>query len=285
VILLVLAGSALTTFPKSQLFWGTTSLAETWRTARDLSFGEINDYLVNPLLAKVLRAVPRHLPRAAVRFVFMYAVLLLLTRRLRYRHTRSRLLLAGSLLAVFVLTLVAHWLQFRFLKIPLPWERTSLFLVPLVTAVVGAVLSVTPVNSLERFTRAAGIGVMFIAGICFLGTVRDTYFREWTGCADLKSAFPVIVDFSRRAGVGAGEIPTDWNYKGALDFYRILYHVKNLGEFRDFEKTPPTGKPIYVLPEGQFADFIRKEGLKVAYHGTISDLVVLYRPDALAETD
>jgi hypothetical protein len=282
VILFVLAGSVLAAFPKSQLFWGTQSFSETWHEIYGHSFAELNPYLVNPVLADLLRTFPRHVPRAACRLILLYVFLLLLTRRLRYRHARSRLLLAGSLAAVFFLTLAAHWLQFKILKIPLPLERTSLFLVPLATAVVGAVLSVTPSNLLDRVTRGSGIAVMLIASIYFAGTLHDTYFAEWRNCADLRSAFPVIVDLSRRAGVR--EFPSDLNYTGTLNFYRILYKVADLNELQNFDTMPP-GKAIYVIPRGAYADFIRTEGLKIAYHGTVSDLAVVYRPSAVGEVD
>jgi hypothetical protein len=36
-----------------------------------------------------------------------------------------------------------------------------------------------------------------------------------------------------------------------------------------------------VLLEGTYGDFIRTEGLQVAWHGSISDLVVLVRPGML----
>jgi hypothetical protein len=282
VILFVLAGSVLAAFPKDQLFWGAQSFSEAWHEIYNKSFAELNPYLVNPMLANLLRAFPQHVPRAAFRLVLLYTFLLLLTRRLRYRHARSRLLLAGSLAAVFFLTLAAHWLQFKILKIPLPLERTSLFLAPLATAVVGAVLAVTPSNPLDRVTRGLGIAVMLIAGVYFVGTLRDTYFGEWKSSADVRSAFPVIVKLSRRAGIR--EFPSDLNYTGPLNFYRILYKVADLNELQDFDTMPP-GKAIYVVPQGAYANFIRTEGLKVAYHGTISDLAVVYRPSAVGEVD
>ena len=102
---------------------------------------------------------------------------------------------------MLVLTLLAHWLQFKLLKIPLPLERTSIFFVPLLTAVTGAVLSVAPSNLMERVVRGLGITILCLTGLFFIGALRDSYFREWRSCADLKAAFPVILDLCRRAGV------------------------------------------------------------------------------------
>jgi hypothetical protein len=80
------------------------------------------------------------------------------------------------------------------------------------------------------------------------------------------------------------DFPSDLNYTGTLNFYRILHQVKHLDELQNFEKMPP-GKAMYVIPQGLYADFIRAEGLKVAYHGTVSDVVVVYRPDAVTAQD
>jgi len=274
VLVLVLAGPVLTRFRREQLIWGTNSLAQTWQDMRDASFAPLNEYLVNPLLAHLLRAAQQGIVIAAVIAVAAYLVLLLFSRG-RYFEVRSRLRLAGTLAAVLVLTLAAHWLQFQWMKIPLPFERTSLFFVPLGTAIAGVVLSVTPSNTWERVVRGFGVGVLCVTGVYFIGALRDSYFREWKICADLEDAFPVIVELCRKADVY--EVATDMNYPATLNFYRTLYRVTDIDEFADYEKMPP-GRPIYVLEEHSFAEFIRKEGLQVAYHGRVSDLVVVVRP-------
>jgi hypothetical protein len=281
VAVFALSGSVLAGFQRDQLIWGAHSLAQTWGDIHEASFAELNPYLVNPLLADFLRAFQPLIVPVAASVVMVYLVLLLLTRQLRHLHTRSRLLLAGSLAAVLVLTLLAHWLQFKLLKIPLPFERTSLFLVPLLTAIVGAVLSVAPSNLMERAVRGLGVAVLYITSLYFIGVLRDSYFREWRICADVKAAFPVILDLCRRDGVR--EVASDLNYPASLNFYRVLYKVNDV-IFPDLEKIP-SGKPIYVLPEHPYADFVRREGLQVAYHGSVSDLVIVIRPGITARAD
>jgi hypothetical protein len=281
-ILLFVAGPVLADFPRAQLFWGARSLRDTWLEIYDASFGEFNRYLVNSTVADFLSKLKPHLVRAEVRFTFLSAVLMVFTGRLRSAAIKFTLVLAGALTSVLFLTLLAHWLQFRFLQIPLPFERTSLFLVPLGTAIVGVVLSVKPSNLLDRAAWGFGIAVMFIISVYFLGTLRDSYFREWRICADLRSAFPVAAELSRRAGVR--DFPSDLNYTGTLNFYRILNQVKHLDELQNFDKMP-SGKAMYVIPEGLYADFIRTEGLKVAYHGKVSDVVVVYKQDAVTGQD
>jgi hypothetical protein len=276
VIVFVLTGSVLAGFPRAQLIWGCDSLIQTWSDIHNSSFADLNQYLVNPLLAGFLRAFQTYIVGAGAGLGIVYLVLLFLTRQRQYSRSRSRLLLAGSLAVVLVLTALGHWLQFKMLKIPLPFERTSLFFVPLSTAIIGVVLSVAPSNLIERVLRGLGIAILSIAGVYFIGALRDSYFREWRGGADVKAAFPVILDLCRRAGVR--DVVSDVNYASSLDFYRVLYKVSDLNEFRNDIEKMPSGKPIYVLAENQYADFIRTEGLQVAYHGPTSDLAVVIRP-------
>ncbi len=283
VILVVLAGSALTRFPRDQLFWGTDSLLESWKDIREASFSELNPYLVNPLLASFLDVFKRYLFRALAAFGSGYIVLLFVARRrLRESRARSRLLLAGSLTMVLALTVLAHWLQFKLKNIPLPLERTSIFVVPLATALVGASLSValfdrvSPFNRMARAVRGLGLTILLITGFYFVGELRDSYFREWRDCAEVKAAFPVVVDLCRRAGVR--EVPSDPNLTSSFNFYRVVYRVTDIDEFRSCETMPPD-KSIYVVLESRYGEFMRTKGLQVAWRGTF--LVVLVRPERL----
>jgi hypothetical protein len=285
VILVVLAGSALTRFPRDQLFWGSDSLLESWKDIREASFLELNPHLVNPLLASFLDVFKRHLFRALAAFGTGYIILLFIARRqLRESHAKSRLLLAASLALVLALTVLAHWLQFKLMKIPLPLERTSIFVVPLATALVGAVLSVVhfnrvaPFNRMARAVRGFGIAILLISGFYFVGELRDSYFREWREGAEVKAAFPVVLDLCRRAGVR--EVASDLNLTSSFNFYRAAYKANEIDELPNFDTMPPN-KPIYVVLESRYGDFIRTEGLQVAWRGSISDLVVLVRPGKL----
>lgn len=277
VVIYVLVGSVLSTFLRDQLFWGGHSIAKSWNEIHQASFEQapFNEYLVNPSLGNFLRSLQAHIVGSAITLAVVYFVLLLWTRPLRSFQAKSRLLLAGCLTAVLVLTLATHWLQFKFLKIPLPLERTSLFLVPLSMAIVGAVFSVAPSNVMERAVRGLGTVILCIASVFFIGTLRDSFFRMWRSGADVKAAFPVILKLCRKVGVR--EVASDQNIAASLNFYKLLYRADDLSEFPNLDNMP-SGKAIYVLFQQQYADFIRTEGLQVAYHGPTSDLVVAIRP-------
>jgi len=279
MILLILAGSALTHFPRKQLFWGADSLKYMFLEIRSSSFLELNPYLVNPLLANFFHKFEGYAVILFTVSVTLYLVMLLVFRRqLRESSARSRLLLAGSLASVLAFAVGAHWLQFKLLKIPLPLERTSIWIVPLFVAAIGTVLSVAPSHRMQGALRGLGVVSLAITAFYFIGELRDSYFHEWKSCAEVKTAFPVIVDLCRRANVR--EVPSNFNVTPSLNFYKSLYKVSDIDQFSNFEKMP-LDKSIYVLEESQYADFIRAEGLQIAWHGSASDLVVLVRPGTL----
>ncbi len=248
VVALILTGSVLLEFPRDHLFWGAHSLSESWRELRRLPFSEFDEidaFFVTPMFADVLRAVRPHLPEWGASVLILYVVLLLIAWRMRDGYAKSRLLLASSLTAVLILTVVAHWLQFKLLKIPLPFERTSLFFVPLLTALVGAVFSVSASNLPERLVRGIGVALLCVTGIYFLATLRDSHFNEWRPGADVKAAFPAVLDLCRRAGVR--EVAVDPNYSASLNFYRVLYHT------RQADLCPPGGPLPGLHPDRRIA--------------------------------
>ena len=280
VIVLLLAGSALTEFPRDQLFWGTDSFLETWRDIRSASFTEINPYLVNPLLVWLLRrAVHPALTLTAGSCICYFA--LIVTRRTRRESPpdeQSRILAAASLASIVAGALACHWIQFKLLRIPLPLERTSIWIVPLVTACAGLILSVTPTGLAQRAARTVGIASLLMMGLYFAGELRDSYFRLWRSGAEVQAAFPVVEELCRRRNVA--EVASGFNLTSSLKFYKILYNNAQ-PEFSNFDKMP-SDRIIYVLEESQFGDFIRTEGLQVAWRGSVSDLVVLVRPETVS---
>ncbi len=192
----------------------------------------------------------------------------------------SRIVLASVLAAVLTSTLLAHWLQFDFSKIPLPLERTSLFIVPLATLILGAILAVFPSNRIERAVRSTAIAAFCFTSLYFVGELRDSHFRAWQGNADVKDTFPLILDRCRRAGIH--EIVADYDYEPIFTFYRALYHADDQIAFTDLAHGLPPGRPFYVLSEKRYGDFIRAQGLQIVYHGPTTDLVVAVRPEALS---
>ncbi len=211
-----------------------------------------------------------------------YIILLLAARRhLGTSPARPRLMLAGSLTLVLVLTVLACWFQFKLMGIPLPLERTSIFVVPLATVLVGAAVAALPFGSPAPFrtmalaVRALGIAVLSISGVFFIGEIRDSYFREWKEGADVRAAFPVILDLCSRLGVR--QVASDPDLTSSLNFYRAAYRAEDQVEFV-YSEVMPSDKAIYVILEDRYGEFMRKENLPIAWRGPGTPMVVLIRP-------
>src|SRR5262249_48763256 len=140
-------------------------------------------------------------------------------------RTRPRLILAAVLALVLILTVITSWIQFKLLGIPLPIERTSIWFVPLATLLLGTAVSALPLGlatmlRISAAVRGLGIAILLTSAIYFIGELRDSYFRLWRFDAEVRTAFPVIVDLSRISG-GTVEIATDPILESPLNFYKV----------------------------------------------------------------
>ena len=276
LILLVLAGSALTRLPRDQLFWGSTSFTEAWVEIRHACWDELNPNLVNPLLAAVLESGRRELFRALSIVGVVYLFLILGGgRKLQGKPTRSRLRLAGAIGLVVLLAVSAHWLQFKLFKIPLPLERTSIWFVPLATAFVGVVVSIRPFHRIAAVVHGCGVAILLFAGVYSIGELRDTHFNEWKNDADIWAAYGTVVELCHRLEVR--EVAAGQNLATSYNFYRDVYKTTDVDVFPNFDKMR-TDRTIYVLPEPFYGDLIRDPKLQVVWRGHTSNMVVLIRP-------
>lgn len=274
--MLVCVGSTLARFPKSQLFWGAKSLLETWRDIREASFYELNPNLINPLLASVLHVLERRVFQALAIFTIVCAIEVFVYRKdvLRSGQLR-RLVLIGSLASVLFFAGLAHWVQFKLFSVPLPLERTSLWFIPLATVLIGVTVSIEPWNRLSRFRQGLGTVILCFVSFYFVGELRDAYFREWRIGADVRTAFPIIVDLCRQRGVR--EFISDQNLASSFNFYREVYDVRDIEKVLDYDELP-AGKSIYVAVESYSGDVAQRERLRLVWRGSVSGLLVLVRP-------
>jgi hypothetical protein len=139
---------------------------------------------------------------------------------------------------------------------------------------VGSVVAAPAVSAPLRWTRAAGIVCLSICALFFAGELRDTYFNEWRNCADIKAAFPVVVQQCRRLNVK--DVAADPNLSRSFNFYRMLDSETHVNEFANLD-TMPSDRSVYALLESGAAEFIQKEQLRIVWRGTTSDLVIAVR--------
>jgi len=282
LVLLIFAGSALTELPRSQLIWGSESLLQSWRDIREASFIELNPYLVNPLFAKVLQLLQRGLFQAAA--VFGIACLLLIVadrRRLKKNsEAKSRLVLAASAMTILILSVAACWIQFKLLRIPLPLERASIWVVPLAMLSFGSTVAALPFAPLSLWRRISlavrdfGIAIVAISAVYFIGEIRDSYFRLWKDGAEVKEAFPVIIGAARRAGVNV--VASDWFVTSPLRFYKVPHNGEGIN-FIEFENIKQNPCLYVVVPSRGGGEILRAKDSQVVWQGAISGMAVVLR--------
>jgi hypothetical protein len=263
-------------WPKGQLYYGAESLSVMLRSIQHSLFFELNEALVNPILLRILSKIqPWIIAAGALLLVAMIGTLLY--RRTPPHSPRGRLLRASFLLlAIIVFTLVIHWLQFKLWKIPLPQERTALFFVPLAMLAFGLAAAASGGSRIAGRLRCAAVALLVISATYFAGCLRVMYFAEWNWDADVRSAFPVIEQVAQKSGIH--DVAPVWQFRSPLNFYRLYYGQE--GYFPLFTFTDPLlpGRPIYVLNELSYSDFIQKNNLVVIFRGSLSDLAIAVTP-------
>ena len=273
---LFLTANALLTWPKGQLWFGATSLQETFRSIIDASLYQLNPNIVNPLIYPFLNAAKQILfPLLAVFSIWRLFTILGNRRGFADLRTRWRLGLGLVLSSAMILAVTAHWVCFHWFQLPLPKERTGIYLVPMFMLSAGILAAVPARHRLGVISRVALMAVLCAHALYFILCLRLEYFREWKWNADVRQAYDVVAYYNHKYGVRT--VPTTWMYVAGLNFYRSVSGHESLDAFRSFDPLLP-GEALYVLWRVSSEAFIVQHRLKVVYHGEISDIVVAIRP-------
>src|SRR5205823_12614399 len=146
----------------------------------------------------------------------------------------------------------------------LPKDRTALWLVPLLTLAAGSVA----VN--RRAMRVALYTLSFYYLLC----MRLHYFKEWDWDADLHEVYPVLAWYNHTYGVT--DFASNWQYGAALNFYRLQSGRETMQEISSPIELH-SGHDIYVLNYPFDEGFLKKQRLRIVYHGRTTDAVVAVR--------
>jgi 4-amino-4-deoxy-L-arabinose transferase-like glycosyltransferase len=277
LVAFVLVGSVVWTFPKDQLYFGSNSLREMWRGLREATFDDLNPEVLNPLLLKWLTHTQLILPYVVV-LTFLVLIVTIEVRRWRSGPAANHPLLTETrlLIGMAVVTLLVHWVAFRAMHLLLPKDRTALFFVPLLTLAFGSAVALLDSAPHPARARFAGIAVMLLVAIYFIGCLRLAYFKQWKFDADTKQLYWLVTDLRQRCGIT--DFVTDWRYENALNFYRRSYandlllpfHGSTSGEL-------PRGHSAYVIFYPSSLEVIKEEHLNVIYHSGDSDASIAIR--------
>lgn len=274
VLTAFLTGSILAAWPKGQFVFGAVSLGETFRSVVEASLFEVNPYLVNPPLHRVLEHGSFLLfPMLSV--ACLWRVLCLARRRSLLRDPRGRWAVAAA--AIAAAAIAAHWLLFRVFHILLPKERTAIYFVPLFFLIAGTVAAIPGGGLAARASKCT----LVVAAAYFVLCLRLTYFKEWKYDADVKETYSVLSYYNHNSGLE--DIMTNWRYTAALNFYRAQSGHETIPPLKTTLPPYPAGRKAYVMYYPADERFIREHGLKIVYRGTKSDAVVAIRPEVASQ--
>jgi hypothetical protein len=262
---LLICGYTLVHMRKGDLYYGAHSLGEMTRSLVDASLYQLGPWFGGSLY-KVMRFLkPRMLPALGILCVLQIVV----TRRVGR--------LAAGLAGIVALTVVLHWLAFRFDHLALPLSRTGIFLLPLCTLFVGAIAAAPAPAGVARWLQRGITGVFICLACYFVLCLRLGYFKEYEYDRDVKDVYAVLARLNHSYGVS--DVAMSGVYASPLNFYRAASGKESFPDFKAVAGEFPSGKAMYVM-DGPFdRKFIEREGLVVIYQGESTAVVVAVRPD------
>ena len=254
---------------RAELNYGAASLGETFASLYQASF-----YQLIPVARKsIFMNSPSILLPSLGLFAVWQARLILIHWRSE-RDARSRWLAAFAAVPIVAVAaaLLMHWILFRIMKIPLPLDRTGIYVVVLITLFLG-ILTAVPIPTRAGALSRRGLTIlMVILGSYFLLCIRVSYFKEWKWDSDTDKLYSVLAAYNHSCGLK--DIGTNWHYDAALNYYR------NASGRETFPKIPPSddlapGKRAYVLYDAEDRGFLVSRGLNVVYRTPSGALIAL----------
>jgi hypothetical protein len=280
-VALLLCGYPLTHWPSGELWIGAHSLQEMERSLIEASLHQLDPRFHDAGWYRIVHSLRAHLlPYAGILCIAQLVVAALDGSFRKQPRLRRLPMFAGALAAVVILTILVHWLAFRFDNLPLPEARTGIFLLPIFT-LIAAAIAASPARSLiSQGLRIATTVALFCVAAYFLLCLRVSYFEEYQWDQDVKDVYGVLAGLNHASGVT--DIAVSDLYHAPLNFYRVVSGRETFPEFTGIsdELHPSPGKALYVMGVTFHQSFIDAEKLKVIYHGKSTDVVVAIRPVA-----
>ncbi|MGA2195364.1 MAG: hypothetical protein ABSH40_08845 [Bryobacteraceae bacterium] len=267
-------GPTVLGWPKGQFTWGANSLLDTGRSLLEASLYQPNPYLLNPRLHHYFVHFGKFLyPLLGV--FFLWRAVLLYRARATVRGAAPALM-AGTAL---IITLVCHQLLYWLYGILLPLDRTGLYIALFLFLLAGASAAITLDSLQGRITARAMTGVLALIACYSIGCLRLTYFKEWKYDADMKKVYSVLAYYNRTYGLK--DVSVNWRYVAAINAYRELSGHETLHQIGGGPTKVneyPAGYQAYVVFYPWDWGFVKREGLKMVYRDTFTDVAVAIRP-------
>jgi len=253
-----LAGPVLLQWNRAELNYGAPHLSITFKSLYEASF-----YELDPSLRELIYVDPRIILMMFGVFAVWQAALISIHWRSE-RDARSRWLarFAAVPIVAVAAAVLTHWVIFRLKRIPLPLDRTGIYIVVLITLFLG-ILAAVPISTRAGELSRRGLTIlMVVLGSYFLLCLRMSYFKEWKWNSDTDKLYSVLASYNHACGLK--DIASNWRYDAALNYYRNASGRETFPEFPASDDLPP-GKQAYVLYEPPDDYFLSSHRLNVVY--------------------
>ncbi len=270
-------GPMLLHWPKGALIAGIRTLRECLRSIAAESVLRPNPYLLNPPLARALEYLGTAPVWIAVAVFFVAATLLAATHCVKPAPPQSmrRLYRALWFTGIVVFTVAGHVVLHRLFGILYPVGRTAVFLAPLSTLAIGAVVAIPLAWRPAEMVRGVLVASLGAVSLYFLCCLRLTYFGEWAYNADANHLYSVLDRYQRSCGLRS--VSANWRYVAVLNYYRSQAGDDRILEIPNGPDEPgnyPLGRDAYVVYYPQDEDFVKRRNLRIVYYGHTTDAAI-----------
>jgi hypothetical protein len=264
-----LAGFTLLHWEQGQLTFGAAHLSETFKSLYEASFYELKPSVRDLIFIDVPGIV---LSMFGVLVLWRAALILIHWRSLRKPLGRWTLAFATVPAVAVAASVALHWILFRVLRIPLPLDRTAIYIVVLLTLALGG-LAAVPISTRAGEITASGLTVlMVVLASYFLLCLRLNHFKEWKWDRDTDKIYSVLAGYNHACGLK--DIAVNWRYDAAFNYYRKISGRETFPEFASSLKYA-VGKRAYVVYQPEDQDFLTGRDLKVVYKARSGAVIAL----------
>jgi len=270
-VIYVVAGPVILNWSKGQLTWGADSLLQMFTSLLHASLFDPNQYLLHPQLRHEFVHFGTFLYPLLTAFIIWRVVMLLVEAPADGKERRLVGPLAVICGSAWLGAVLCHEFMLLAYRIPLPLDRTALWVALLFLITAGALAAPALSSPAGRLSGKALTAILVLIGIYNVACLRLTYFNEWKYDADMKNVYGVLNSNHVK------NVSANWRYVAALNCYRLMAGGDT------FEKIPsapstvdqyPPGYQAYVVFYSVDQDFVNREGLKVVYHDEFSGVAV-----------
>lgn len=276
IVTLLLPATMIWGMPKGELWYGASSLGETFSTILRSSLYRLNPEFVSPLLYPRLESLKRLLP-ILLGLAFGGCVGYHLWRRAGDPHGRRLGSFAVLIGAILGASLAVHWIGFHWFHLLLPKERTGIYFAPLLLLIAGVVAAMPADHAIGKALRRSLITMLLATATYFLFCLRLDSFKEWDFDADVQDVYSVLACLNQDRGVR--DVGTFWMYSAPLNYYRLQSGRETLAEFQDQTPYRPD-QTVLVVNSDLEKPVISDRGLKILYKGKSTNVVIAATPEA-----